>query len=215
MIESDELKSITLSAGLVLLNVAFMAVFALTPAKNFTNFVFQIPLVGVIVFGAMITGGVYLAKRGIRNDNSSTAIGGTAVLQAAYAIFGAGIIGFLPLAAQATALAITAVITTVIALLSGLLVYGTDHDFSSWRKYSNYMFMGVLLFALLGTFAPAVVLIAFVLALLGFITYLVYEIWEMKQRPAKVYMNSIGIYVAFMGVFVQILQIVVEMYLEE
>jgi FtsH-binding integral membrane protein len=215
MIESDELKSIALSAGLVLLNVAFMAVFALTPARLFTNFVFQIPLVGVIIFGAMITGGVYLAKRGIRNDNSSTAIGGTAILQVAYAVFGAGIIGFLPLSAQGAALAVTAVVTTVIALLSGLLVYGTDHDFSSWRRYSNYMFMGVLLFALIGSFAPMVVFIAFLLALFGFITYLVYEIWEMKQRPGKVYMNSIGIYVAFMGVFVQILQIVVEMYLEE
>jgi FtsH-binding integral membrane protein len=215
MIKSDELKSLALSAGLVLLNVAFMALFALTPARNFTNFAFQIPIVGVIVFGAMITGGVYLAKRGIRNNNSSTAIGGTAILQAAYAIFGAGIIGFLPLSAQGAALAVTAVITTVIALLAGLLVYGTSHDFSQWRRYSNYMFMGVLLFALIGSFAPPVVLIAFILALLGFITYLVYEIWEMKQRPGKVYMNSIGIYVAFMGVFVQILQIVAEMYLEE
>ena len=212
---SEELKSIGLSAGLVLLNIILMAVMALTPASMFTDYAFQIPLVGVLVFGAMITGGVYLAKRGIRKDNSSTALGGTAILQVAYALFGAGIIGFLPANLHPAVLATTAVVTTIIAALSGLLVYGTGHDFSNWRKYSNYMFLGVLLFALVGSFSPTVIIVAFLLALLGFITYLVYEIWEMKQRPGKVYMNSIGIYVAFMGVFVQILQIIVEMYLEE
>ncbi len=210
---SDEIKSIGLSAGLVFLNVVLMAVMALTPASMFTDFAFQIPLVGVLIFGAMITGGVYLAKRGIRNDNSSTALGGTAILQVVYALFGAGIIGFLPAKLHPAVLATTAAVTTVIAVLSGLLVYGTSHNFSNWRKYSNYMFLGVLLFALIGSFSPTVVIVAFLLALLGFITYLVYEIWEMKQRPGKVYMNSIGIYVAFMGVFVQILQIVVELLL--
>lgn len=215
MINSDEMKSIGLSSGLILLNILLMAVMAVTPARAFTNFAFQIPVVGVIVFGALLTGGVYLAKKGIRNDNSSTAIGGTAILQVAYALFGAGIIGFLPQSVYGTVLGATAVITTVIAVLSGLLVYGTNHDFSGWRRYSNYMFIGVFVFALIGSLTPTVLVIAFLLALAGFITYLVYEIWEMKQRPGKVYLNSIGIYVAFMGVFVQILQLVIEMYLED
>jgi len=77
------------------------------------------------------------------------------------------------------------------------------------------MFIGVFVFALIGSLTPTVLIIAFLLALAGFITYLVYEIWEMKQRPGKVYLNSIGIYVAFMGVFVEILQLVIEMYLED
>lgn len=214
-IESDEMKSIGLSTGLVLLNIAFMAALALTPARQFTNLAFSIPIVGVLVFGALITGGVYLAKQGVRDDNDSRAYLGTGILQLAYAVFGAGIIGFLPQTLYAPVLAITAVVTTMIAFFSGLLVYGTDHDFSSWGRYSNYMFMGVFGFALIGSFSSGLIVIAFILALAGFITYLVYEIWEMQQNPRNVYLNSIGIYVAFMGVFVQILQMVIEMYLRE
>ncbi|MFQ3275638.1 MAG: FtsH-binding integral membrane protein [Candidatus Nanohaloarchaea archaeon] len=211
----SELKTVGLSTALVVLNVLFMAGLALTPARQFTNLAFSIPIVGVVVFGALITGGVYLAKSGIRNDSDSKAYGGTAILQFAYAVFGAGIIGFLPQSAYPVVLGATAAVTGVIALLSGLLVYGTDHNFRNWGRYSTYMFLGVFLFAFIGSLSPMVLGIAFLLALGGFITYLVYEIWEMKQEPRKIYLNAIGIYVAFMGVFVQILQIIVEMYLRE
>ncbi|MFB6217400.1 MAG: hypothetical protein ABEJ72_10640, partial [Candidatus Aenigmatarchaeota archaeon] len=95
------------------------------------------------------------------------------------------------------------------------LVYLTGHDFSSWNRYANYLFMGVLLFALVGTFAGPLGIIAFALALLGFIVYLVYEIWNLRQRPSNVLLNGVGIYVAVMGVFVEILRLVVAMYLEE
>lgn len=209
----SELKSVGLSTALVALNIVFIAALALTPARQLTNLAFSIPIVGVIVFGALITGGVYLARSGIRNNSTSKAYGGTAILQIAYAVFGAGIIGFLPQNAHAVVLGATAVITAGITLLSGLLVYGTGHDFSNWGRYSTYMFIGVFLFALVGSLTPTVLAVAFLLALGGFITYLVYEIWEMKQEPRNIYLNAIGIYVAFMGVFVQILQIVVEMYL--
>lgn len=211
----SELKTVGLSTALVVLNVLFMAVLALTPARQLTNLAFSIPIVGVIVFGALITGGVYLAKNGIRNNSDSRAYGGTAILQFAYAVFGAGIIGFLPQSAYPAVLGATALVTGVIALLSGLLVYGTNHNFRNWGRYSTYMFLGVFLFAFIGSLTPVVLGIAFILALAGFITYLVYEIWEMKQSPRKIYLNAIGIYVAFMGVFVQILQIIVEMYLRE
>lgn len=209
----NELKSIGVSTALVVLNIAFIAVLALTPARQFTNLAFSIPIVGVIVFGALITGGVYLARNGIKNNSEAKAYGGTAILQIAYAVFGAGIIGFLPQNAHFIVLGATAVVTAGITLLSGLVVYGTGHDFSNWGKYSSYMFIGVFLFALIGSLTPTMLAVAFLLALGGFITYLIYEIWEMKQRPRSVYLNAIGIYVAFMGVFVQILQIVVEMYL--
>jgi FtsH-binding integral membrane protein len=213
MLGSNELKSVGLSTGLVVLNIALIALLALTPARQFTNLAFSIPIVGVLVFGALITGGVYLAKNGIENDSDKKAVTGTVILQIAYGVFGAGVIGFLPQSAHAIVLGATFVITTGITLLSGLLVYGTDHDFSNWGRYSTYMFLGVMLFAFIGSLTPLVLGIAFLLALGGFITYLIYEIWETKQRPKKVYLNAIGIYVAFMGVFVQILQIVVEMYL--
>lgn len=213
MLESNELKSIGLSTGLVILNIALIALLALTPARQFTNLAFSIPIVGVLVFGALITGGVYLARNGIKTGSDKKAVSGAVILQLAYGIFGAGIIGFLPQNAHAIVLGITGLVTAGITLLSGIVVYGTDHDFRNWGRYSSYMFLGVIGLAFIGSLTPVVLAGAFLLALAGFITYLIYEIWEMKERSGKVYLNAIGIYVAFMGVFVQILQIIVEMYL--
>ncbi|MFB6204869.1 MAG: hypothetical protein ABEJ75_04435 [Candidatus Nanohaloarchaea archaeon] len=217
MLESDELKSIALSTGLILLNIVVIAVFAFTPLAKVSKTVFSVPIIGIIFFGALLTGGNYLAKRGIRNDRTGTASAGAAVLQFTYGLFGAGALSLLEPGAYAAVLGITAVITTGIALLAALLVYGTDHNFRKWGMYSNYLFGGVFLFGLLGSLgalSPLLVL-AFFLALAGFIVYLVYEIWDMKQRPARVMMNGLGIYVAYMGVFVEILRIVVAYYMEE
>lgn len=212
--KTDELKSIGISTGLILANIAVMWIFAFTPLSKISNLVFSTFILGVIFYGALLTGGVYLAKTGIRNNDNKKAWIGTGVLQFAYGIFGAGVLGIIGPQTQAIVLAATAVITTGITVMSGLLVYLTDHDFSSWQRYSNYLFMGVLLMSFIGTFSRGLIIIAFTMALLGFITYLVYEIWDMKQRPSNIYLNGIGIYVAFMGVFVQILQIVIEMLAE-
>lgn len=212
--KTDELKSIGFSTGLILANIAVMWVFAFTPLAKISNIVFSTFILGAIFYGALLTGGVYLAKKGIRDSDSKKAWIGTGILQFAYGIFGAGVLNMIGPQTQAIALAATAAITTGITVISGLAVYLTDHDFSSWQKYSNYLFMGVLLMSLIGTFSTGLIVVAFTLALLGFITYLVYEIWDMKQRPSSVYLNGIGIYVAFMGVFVQILQIVIQMLAE-
>ncbi|WEL23004.1 Bax inhibitor-1 family protein [Candidatus Nanohalovita haloferacivicina] len=209
--KTEELKSIGLSAGLILINIAVMWVFAFTPLSTISNIVFSTFILGVIFYGALLTGGVYLAKKGIRNNQTKQAWLGTAILQITYGIFGAGILGMIGPRTQMIALAATAIITTAITVISGLLVYLTEHDFSSWQRYSNYLFMGVLGISFIGTFSRGLIIVAFALALAGFLTYLVYEIWDMKQRPSNVYLNGIGIYVAFMGVFVQILQIVIEM----
>lgn len=216
MFQKGELKGLGVASGLVILNIAVMWVFAFTPLKAVNELLFDtFFLLGVIVYGALLTGGVALAKRGIRNDDTRTAVGGTALVQFAYGIFGAGIIGFLAPQTQAIALGATTVITTGIAILSGLLVYGTGHDFSSWGRYANYIFLGVLGMSLIGSFSGPFILLAFTLALLGFIVYLIHEIYQVKTRPGKPFLNGIGVYVAFMGVFVQILQLVVEMLLEE
>ncbi|QKQ98616.1 hypothetical protein GKQ38_03785 [Candidatus Nanohaloarchaea archaeon] len=209
--KTDELKSIGLSAALILANIAVMWVFAFTPLSQISEIVFTHLILGVIFYGILLTAGVHLAKSGIRNSDSKKAWTGTGVLQFAYGIFGAGVLSMVGPKTQALALGATAVITTGITVISGLAVYLTDHNFSSWQRYSNYLFMGVFLMALIGTFTAPLAILAFILALLGFITYLVYEIWDMKQRPSSIYLNGIGIYVAFMGVFVQILQLVIEM----
>jgi FtsH-binding integral membrane protein len=214
MFKDGQLKSLGIASGLVLLNVAVMWIFAFTPLNTINDLLFgSFFLLGVIVYGAMLTGGVWIAKKGIRSENTGMAVGGATLVQVAYGLFGAGALGLLPVDLQAVALLITGVVTTGIAVLSGLLVFGTDHDFSQWGRYANYIFLGVLGISLIGSFSPPVTILAFGLALLGFIVYLIHQIYMTKTRPGKPFLNGIGLYTAYMGVFVEILQLVVEMLL--
>lgn len=216
MFEQGQLKSLGIATGLILLNIAVMWIFAFTPLSTVNNLLFEkFFLLGVIVYGALLTGGVYLAKKGVRNEKTVLAAAGTFLIQIGYGVFGAGIIGFLPVDLQAAALGLTAVATSAIAVVSGLIVFGTDHDFSSWGRYANYIFIGVILMSLLGSFSGSFILLAFTLALTGFIVYLIHEIYMTKTRPRKPFLNGIGLYTAFMGVFVQILQLIVEMLIAE
>ena len=212
---SEELKSIGLSTGLILINVVIMAAVAVTPLSQLTNILFSVAIIGMVVFGAGLMLGRWLAKKGIKQDNTGLAIAGTAILEITYGIFGGGILALVPASMFPLALGITAVITTAIAVAAALLVYGTGRNFRSWGKYSNYLFMGAFGTGLIGSAFPPLLLLTFILALIGFIVYLVYEIWRMKQRPGRVIMNGIGIYIAYMGVFVEILQIVISMLAEE
>lgn len=217
MFKQGELKSLGVATGLVALNIAVMWIFAFTPLKVVNNMLFDtFFLLGVIVYGLMLSGGVYIAKRGIRQENLGLASVGTGLIQVAYGIFGAGIISLLVSPAlQATAIAVTGVVSVLIAVLAGVLVYGTGHDFSSWGGYANYIFLGVLGISFIGSFSSVFTLVAFALALIGFIVYLVYEIYQVRTKPGQPLLNGIGVYTAFMGVFVQILQLVVQMLSKE
>ena len=216
MFKEGQLKSLGIATALIILNIALMWVFAFTPLSALNDILFDVFIVGVIVYGAMLTIGLWLAKKGIRNKNNGQAIGGTALIQIAYGLFGAGILSMvLAPSTQAIALAITGVITTLIAILSGLLVFGTSHDFSSWGKYANYIFIGVLGISLVGSFSAQFVILAFFLALIGFIVYLIHQIYVTKTRPNTPFLNGIGLYTAYMGVFVEILQLVIRMLIDE
>ena len=214
MFREGQLKSLGIATGLIILNIAVMWIFAFTPLSTINNLLFGTFLfLGVIVYGAMLTGGTWLAKKGVRNGNKKQAIAGTSIIQLAYGMFGAGIIGMLSPTIQATALGITGVVTTLIAVFAGLLVFGTSHDFSNWGNYANYIFLGVVGISLIGSFSGIFALISFTLALIGFIVYLIHQIYITKTRPNKPFLNGIGLYTAYMGVFVQILQMIVEMLL--
>ncbi|MBC5793552.1 MAG: hypothetical protein H8Z69_06005 [Nanohaloarchaea archaeon] len=217
MFNQDQLKSLGIATGLILLNIGIMWMFVFTPLSGINDLVFGFNFfVGVLVYGALLSGGLWISRSGIKTENIKKAVAGTGLVQLGYGIFGAGILTMLVSPGlQAAALGITAVASSVIALLSGLLVYGTGHDFSSWGKYANYMFLGVLGISFLGSFSGTAVMIAFVLALLGFIVYLIHQIYVTKTRPGTPFLNAIGLYTAFMGVFVEILQLVVQMLADE
>ncbi|MFB6147987.1 MAG: hypothetical protein ABEJ66_03815 [Candidatus Nanohaloarchaea archaeon] len=216
MLDGNELKSLGISVLLILLNIALMGALSYTPASGLLGVLFAAPLVGIIVFGALLSGGNYLAERGLKRDDIGVALLGAAVLQFTYGIFGAGLLAGLAAGTQLVLLGITAAVTAIIAVLAGALVYGTDRDFSRWNMYAGGFFIGVLIFGAIGNFlwTPAL-LLAFLFALVGFTVYLVHEIWEMRSRPGKVYLNAVGIYVAYMGVFIQVLQIVMRLLSEE
>ena len=216
MFEEGQLKSLGIASGLVLLNVAVMWIFAFTPLNLVNQLLFgSFFFLGVIFYGLMLSGGVWIAKKGVRKENIGMAVGGTTLIQIAYGLFGAGALGLLPLDLQTVALLITGAITTSIALLSGILVFGTDHNFSKWGEYANYLFFGDFGISFIGSFSIAspLTLLAFGLALIGFIVYLVHQIYMTKTRPRKPFLNAIGLYTAYMGVFGEILQLVVEMLL--
>lgn len=211
----NELKSIGVSAGLIFVNVLIMAVIAVTPLSMITDFLFSIPIVGMVIFGAGLMIGRYLARKGLKEDSTGLAVIGAGILELTYGVFGGGILSIVSTGAFALVLGITAVVTTGIAVLAALLVYGTGRNFRSWGRYANYLFMGAFGTGLIGSAFAPLLLLTFVLVLIGFIVYLVYEIWRMKQKPGRVLMNGIGIYIAYMGVFVEILQIVISMLADE
>jgi len=215
MLNSNEFKSLGISVVLILFNIALMSILSFTPVSGLLDLVFRWSIVGIIVYGGMLTVGKMLTESGIQKDNVGTAVLGGSIVMFAYGSFGAGLLANLALESQIIALGVTGVITTVIALIAGTVVYGTGKNFSSWGRYANYLFLGVLGFGFVGTLFTPILALAFISALLGFMAYLVYEIWEMRTRSSKVYLNAIGIYVAFMGVFIQILQIVLRLLSDE
>lgn len=209
-----EHKTIGIASVLVALNIALMSLISFTPLAGLMDYVFTYLILGVLFFGAMLTGGVWIAKKGIRNNDRKLSFLGVGILQVAYGLFGGGVLSLAAPSLMPIVIAVTFAVTLGIAVLSAALVYFTERDFSSWGMYSTYLFLGVAGLALFGTFLPGFGIIAFFMALAGFITYLVYEIYILREKEASPLMNGLGIYVAFMGVFVQVLQMVLRYYLE-
>ena len=212
----NEIKSLGISAGLAVLNIGLIWAFLYTPLATVNQIVFSTLILGMLFYGVFLTAGNWLGKKGVRNGNKGQALLGIGLLQLAYGMFGAGVLNLLGSTNSTliiTVLGITATITVFITLLSGVLVYWTDRNFSSFQKYSMYSFFGALGAGLIGSFSGIFGIVAFTLVFFCFLFDLIYEIWNMKKRSGNVVLNGLGIYVAFMGVFVEILRLVVEAYL--
>lgn len=197
---------------MVLANIALMSVLSFTPAADLLIFLSNINgLLVIIVYGAMLTAGNALAETGIKEMDTGIAWLGVGLLQFAYGTFGAGLLQNISLQGQAVVLGITAAITTIMALIAGAIVYRSDRDFSKWQRYSMLSFVGVLVSGIIGAFFTPFFIVSFALALFGFTALLVYEIWEMKAQHNHPLLNAIGIYVAYMGVFIHVLQLVLRL----
>lgn len=198
------------ATGLMLLNVLLMYIAAATPLAAVNRIVFSIPIVGALVYGALITGGQLIAERGFENDSMGMAVAGVVVLEVAFAAFGGGVLSFLSEGVRVTALAITGVVVVAMTALIGTYVYlrsGTQFD--HYGRWATYAFLAGLGGVLLASFLPIAGIAAFALIFVGFLLRLGYEMWQIRERRGRPAMQSVGLYVAVAGVFVHVLQMVV------
>ncbi|MFW5939812.1 MAG: hypothetical protein ACOCSD_05865 [Halolamina sp.] len=203
------------ATGLMLLNVFVMYAAAATPLAAINRIVFSVPIVGALVYGALITGGQMVAERGFERDSMGMAMAGVVVLELAFGAFGGGVLSFLPEGVRITALAVTGAVVVAMTALIGTYVYlraGTQFD--HYGRWATYAFLGGLGALLVGTFVSAVLVVAFALIFVGFLLRLGYEMWQVREGRGRPAMQSVGLYVAVAGVFVHVLQIVVRMLAE-
>lgn len=207
--------ALSVGGGLMVTTIAMMLLIADTSLGSMLATVFAVPIIGILIFGVLLSAGRYLGLRGIRDNNMGMAIFGSVVLVFSYGWFGGGILHPYDPSLYVPALAVTGAISVLISLVAAGVVYSTEKNFAHYEKYSGICFLGVLIMGLIGSFAGPVLIIAFGLALAGFLFSLVYEIWMTSNNNRPAYANGIGLYVAFAGVFVHILQMVLRAMAEQ
>lgn len=199
-----------ISTGLVAVNILLMWAASYTPVADLGQVLFSNYFIAVGTFVVTVGGGVWISNRGIDTGNLTIAGAGVTLVQLGYTLVGSALLVLAPPGLRAPVLGITTVITGLITAAVVVVVYRTDHSFARWRTYSRVLFVGG--FALGGVgffFAPQLMVVASVCFFLGFLTDLTYEIWAVKENKyASALSNAIGIYVAVMGVFIHILQLV-------
>jgi len=212
LLSGREWTAIGGGAALMALNVLVMFVVVATPLAALNRYLFSVPLVGVLVYGAAIYAGESLAETGVESGNVGVALGGVAVLQLAFGAFGAGVLSTAAPGSRLLVLGVTAVVVAVMTAAIGTYVYARSIDFDHYSTWSMYAFVGGLVAVLVGSFVTPALLVGFLLIFAGFVLRLGWEIWRIRDgRTRAVSLQAIGLYVAVAGVFVHVLQIVVRL----
>jgi FtsH-binding integral membrane protein len=201
------------AAALIAVNISLMYAVALTPLATLANLAFSTPFIGLLVFGAALTAGNYLADRGLTNDEMGLAFAGVAVLELTYGLLGGGILATVAAGSRVLALAVTAVVTVAMTVGIAAYVYLRGGNYEHWNRWSLGAFVVGAVLVLVGTFVPVVLVGGFVCIFAGFTLRLGYEIWRVRAdySPDRSLVHALGIYVAFTGVFIHVLQIVIRM----
>jgi len=211
-----KLRSVAVPASaLIAVNIGLMYLVAMTPLSALNDLLFAVPILGLLVYGAALTGGNILAERGLEAGSMGAASVGIVLLQGAYALFGGGILARIAVDVRGIALAVTLAVTLTITIGIAGYVYLRDKQFDHWSKYSFGAFILGAVFVAVGSAIPAVLIGGFVFIFLGFALRLGHEIWHVKASydPTRSLLHALGIYVAFTGVFVHVLQIVARQFL--
>lgn len=213
--------SMTTALLLVVGTIALMVALATTWVADLTIWLYTgaplAPFVGLAVFGIALTAGRYLGLREAANGNEEIAMIVAMGVAVVYGAFGAGILSLYESAIWMDALLVTFAVVALYTVIVTTVVYTTDRSFERWATYSGLlMFVGVIA-VLVYTFVSwqPLAWIAFGAILLGFAVDLVYEIWHTSFGGRSALANGIAVYVAFMGIFVHVLQIVLELMAEQ
>lgn len=199
------------ATGLMAINVLLMYVFVVTPLAAINGYLFAVPIIGVLVYGAAIMGGEVIAEQGIKGDNVGIATVGLLILQLAFGVFGSGVLSVAPRESQLAILGVTIIVVAVLTAVISGYVYARSKTFESWGTVANYSFIGGVVAIAIGTVFQPVLLIGFFLIFLGFLLRLGWEIWQVRdERSASIALQTIGVYIAVAGVFVHVLQLVTQ-----
>lgn len=217
LLSRREWKIVNISTGLVILNAVMMFLFAMTPLAIVNRYLFAIPIVGMVVYSGGLILGEHVARKGVKSGDMPFAVVGVAILEFTYGTFGAGVLSYAPQSLHLPAIVITGVITAALTFAVGAYVYARDKDFDHWGTWSLFAFVGAFITGFLGSLVTPVLILTFVLVLVGFMFRLGYEIWQIKAntRSGDDLIHAIGLYVAVMGVFVHVLQIVLRILKEK
>jgi len=201
-------KIIGVATGLIAVNILLMLALSYIPAVvGLSSILFGSIFVGMAVFAISVGGGSWVASKGIQRGSFAVAGAGVSLTQAGYGLFGALLLGGASASLRLPAIGIAVVITAAITAVVAAVVFKTDYNFGPWQNYAFYCFIGGIATAAAGVFLfTPLLLVASLLFFAGFIVSLTYEILAVKEnRYASDLRNAIGIYVAVMGVFVNVL----------
>jgi FtsH-binding integral membrane protein len=202
--------AITIATSTLLFLVTVIGMFLLVNTKiaEIGSLMFRITIIGVLIFGGLISLGRYLGIKGIGEKKIDLAFIGSAILVFTYSWFGGIILSRYKTSLYFSGIIIATIITLIIAIAAGIYVYSTDKDMSIWAKYSMILFLSGLFFAFITRFFSKLIWVSFFCILFGFIADLIYEIWMTSNKKRSPFANGIALYVAFTGTFVHILQLV-------
>lgn len=201
-------KIIAVATGLIAFNIlAMLALSFVPPVVSLGAVLFGNFFIGIAVFAVTVGGGSWVASKGTQRGSLPLAGVGVTLAQIGYALFGATALGLASASLRIPAVGISVVITAAITGVVAYVVFTTNKNFSSWQNYSFYLFIGGFALGAVGyfLFQPLIILASLVF-FAAFVVSLTYEIWAVKEnRYASDLRNAIGIYVAVMGVFVNVL----------
>jgi FtsH-binding integral membrane protein len=216
LIDADTVTALAVGGTLFMITILSMLAFADTPiGQTVIDLYAFLPIVGMVVVGSVLSLGYWLTMKGLKNKSYGLSIVGTFMTIVGYGAFGSAVLTPYAPNLYQPAILVAGLITTVIGLISSAYVYSSNRSFESYGSKSGKFFLWALLVVGVGSFIPGsigsgVVLVGFILVVLGFILDLIYEIWQVSSGQRSPVQNGFGLYVAFTGVFVHILQIILE-----